>query len=439
MRHLTTIIIGCIILTAKAQTMTLKECVERGLACNLSLDNTRIEKEKGSLGVSQNKAKLLPTIIGFAQTTDYLKCPVNVTTGTLLGSDFPDNPTWQAIRSMKYNTQAGIQFTMPLYNQTILAAIDVARTVENIGQLKYEKAVEELTLQLARIYYLAQASLEQLQLTDDNIVRMTELYAITEALYNQGMVMDVDLERVRIDLTMLKTERTGQHTLHEQQLNMLRFLMDMNEDEALEVEAHFQTLSGETCISGDGVSGELPELRIAAKQKELAEKSIKSTKAAYLPSLSFTGYVGGVGYNEKLSLNTGHWYGNCFVGISLRVPIFEANSRKLKIRQQRLDAQQAAISLTLLQKQLDKQYADAALQQMRNLEILQAQTECLRQAAEMCSITEEQYKEGIASMTALLQDEMQLRTAQSAYVQANCQYRLAELEMSRLKGKILKI
>ena len=228
MKHLCTFIV-CYILTSvcHGQEMTLQECIKVGIANNLSLSNARIDINKGQTVVSQNRSRLMPVINGIFQFTDYLKSPVNVTTGTLLGSDFPENPTWQTIKSTQYNANAGIQLSMPLYNQTILAAIDVARTVEKINSLSYEKAVEDLTMQISKVYYMAQASLEQERLTNENILRMEELCDITEALYQQGVVMEVDLNRVRINLKNLKTQHDQSRTLHSQQLNMLKFLMDM--------------------------------------------------------------------------------------------------------------------------------------------------------------------------------------------------------------------
>lgn len=423
-------------ISGRGQTKTLAECIDIGIANNLSVGNARIGMSKGRTGVSQSRARLLPTVQGVAQFTDYLKSPVNVTTGTLLGNDFPDDPTWQTIKSTKYNTNAGIQLTLPIYNQTLLAAIDVARTVESIYSLSYEKAVDDLTMQISKVYYMAQTSKEHLRLTDLNISRMEELCKITEALYAEGVVMEVDLSRVRINCRMLQTERQTAHTLHQQQLNMLRYLMDLPIGEALDVTPMEETLEMHHV---GGASYQLPEMRLANKQQELIDRRIKSVRAGYLPSLSLTGYAGGLGYNEKFHQFADNWFGNCFVGVSLRIPLFEANQRKLQIRQYKYDAEQAANNMQLMRRQIDKGYADALLQMERNMEIARTQKECRRQAETVYGVTEEQYKEGVASMTSLLQDDMQLRSAQSAYIQAICQCKLAKLELMRLEGKILKI
>lgn len=443
MKHLCTFIICCILTSVcHGQEMTLQECIKTGIANNLSLANARIGIDKGRTGVSQNRSRLLPVINGIFQFTDYLKSPVNVTTGTLLGSDFPEDPTWQTIKSMQYNANAGIQLSMPLYNQTILAAIDVAKTVEKINSLSYEKAVEDLTMQISKVYYMAQASMEQERLTNENILRMEELCAITEALYQQGVVMEVDLNRVRINLKSLKTQHDQSHTLHSQQLNMLRFLMDMAPETSLEVTHMAESMEP---LPATGVNEELPELLLSVHQKTLAEQRIKTVKAGYLPTLSLTGYAGALGYQEKFhhffhtSAATDNWFGNCYIGLSIKIPLFEANSKKLQIKQYRYDMQQAANRMELIRKQLDENYANALLQLNHNMEVFRTQSESRCQAEEVYNVTEEQYKEGVASMTALLQDEMQLRTAQTACVQALCQCRLAQLDLLKLSGNLSQL
>lgn len=101
--------------------------------------------------------------------------------------------------------------------------------------------------------------------------------------------------------------------------------------------------------------------------------------------------------------------------------------------------QQAANRMELMRKQLDENYANALLQLNHNMEVFRTQSESRCQAEEVYNVTEEQYKEGVAPMTALLQDEMQLRTAQTACVQALCQCRLARLDLLKLSGNLSQL
>lgn len=422
--------------------MTLAECIETGINRNLTLANARIEIHKGRTGVQQSRSRLLPVIQGMFQLTDNLQDPVNVTTGTLLGTDFPEHPTWQAIKSMPYNARAGVQFAMPLYDQTLLAAREVARTVEQLNSLAYEQAVEELTVQISRVYYLAQASQEQVRLTEENMARMEELCDITAALFSQGVVKEVDLERVRISLQNLKAQRDQSVTQHGCRLNLLRYLMDWPPEEPLDVTVQGEELGLMPLV---GFCEAQPEWHMAQKQQTLAEQRLRTVKAGYLPSVALTGYAGTMGYREKF----GHffhshsprdrWFGNSYIALTVKVPLFEANARKLQIRQHRDEARQAANRAEQVKKQLRKGYDDALMQLNCHVEAYRTQTENRRQAEKVYDVTAEQYKEGVASMTDLLQDEMQLRTVQSACVQALCQCRLAQLDLLKLSGRLTQL
>lgn len=421
------------------QTMALKDCIRQGIANNLSLTNARIEIKKGNTGVTQNRARLLPVINGVFQFTDYLASPVNVTTGTLLGNDFPEDPTWQTIRSMQYNVNTGIMLNMPLYNQAIFADVDVARTVERLGELSYDKAVEDLTVQIGKVYYLAQSSLEQSILTEENIARMEELCAITGAMYEQGIVLEVDLDRAKINLQNLHTLKGNFSMQYAMQINMLRFLMDLSPDMPLEVERMGNDIEP---ISSSGVSDALPELQQAIIRKDIAERKIRAVKAGYLPTLSLTGYAGALGYQEKFShfFHTGdasrNWFGNCFIGFNISIPIFDAGAKKFKIRQLRYEAEQQQNRTELLRDRMIRDYSDALLRIDHNIEVYRSQAQSYRQAQNVYNVTEEQYREGVASMISILQDEMQLRESQAACVLAHCQFNLARLDLLRLSGNL---
>lgn len=144
--------------SGQQRVYSLKECVETGIRNNLSLKNSRLSVLKSKTALTKERSRLLPVLSADFQITDYLMKPANVTTGTLLGNDFPDDPAWQKIQSMQYAMTAGIRLGIPLYNQTILSAVNVARTMQELSNLSYEKAVEDLTVQISNVYYLAQTS-----------------------------------------------------------------------------------------------------------------------------------------------------------------------------------------------------------------------------------------------------------------------------------------
>ena len=72
--------------------LSLKACIETGIRNNLTLENTRVDVLKSQTALTQSRSRLLPVLAADFQMMDYLMKPANVTTDTLLGTDFADEP-----------------------------------------------------------------------------------------------------------------------------------------------------------------------------------------------------------------------------------------------------------------------------------------------------------------------------------------------------------
>ena len=57
-------------------------------------------------------------------------------------------------------------------------------------------------------------------------------------------------------------------------------------------------------------------------------------------------------------------------------------------------------------------------------------------AEDVYTVTIDRYREGITSMTEVLQDEMQMSDAQNNYISAHYNYRVTNLMMLKLTGQI---
>lgn len=427
-------------LTAQTTERGLKECIRMGIERNLGLKNARIAIEAGRTTVSQARANLLPQVNGTLQAGDYLKRPVNVTTSTLLGADFPDTPTWGKVRSMPLTAQGAIQVGVPLYNATIYAAINAAKVVESLNRTAYEKARLDLAVQIAHVYFMAQATLENRYLLAENIERMDSLCRITEALYHSGVVLEIDYTRVDINRKNLIAQRDQVVMLYGQQMNLLRFLLNLDATEPIDVVRMPQDI---TKLPIGGLNEQLPELQLIDQKLSLLDKQIRQTQAGYLPSVTLAGQVGYMGFQERFGDffkgSESNWFGNAYVGLNVSIPLFDANKRKLQIRQYRHEQEQTRNNRRLQHAQLQEQHNNAVLQIAQTERMFMTQRENLRQSTDVYGVTEIKYKEGVSSMTELLQDEMRLREAQGNLVSAHYQFNKSQVDLLRLSGNLDEI
>lgn len=423
--------------TAGAQTKSLSECINIGIERNLQLRNSRTDINKGETQIKQSRAMLLPQVNGSLQLTDNLADPVQVSGGTLLNMDFPDPLTWQKVHSTQYGSQAMLQAQMPIYNQSILAAIEAAKAVRQLYALSYDKAVETLTVQIAKTYFAAQACKEQQLLLGEDVKRMTELSNITKALFEQGVILETDYTRIKINITNLQTQQAQYKMVYDQQLNTLRFLLDYSAADPIDVERMEATLRH---LPSKGISSGLPDQLLLDAQRTLTEKQIKLTRAGYLPSVGLFGQTGYVGYQEKFGdfFKKFHnrQFGMATLGVKVTIPIFDARDKELRIRQYNYDAEKIKTNRQLLDASLSKDYLNASLQLTQNEQIFTTQSQNHKQAQDVYDLTALRYKEGVSSMTELLQDDMRLISSEQDMVNAHLQYNLALIDYLRLEDNL---
>lgn len=415
------------------EILTLENCLRLGIENNLSLEGKRKEIQKSKYGVSENRAKLLPQINGYAGFNDNFDPPVSVTDGSSYG--VPYNVT----QTLQYAANAGLDLQMPLYNQTVYTAISVARIVDEMNRLSYEKAREDLIMQISKMYYLGQVTAEQIALIKTNITRLEELKNISEAFYDNGMAMEVDLKRVNINLENLKVQYDNAQAMMTQQLNMLKYVIDYPaEKEIALVPVNTNNI---TTAALTGMSENLYELQLLQSQVQLAERQKKMVTNGYIPSLSLTGSWRYSAYTDKAyhwfhSGPSNYWYRSYGVGLTLRVPIFDGLDKRFKKQKALVDIQMTKLRQEDTRKNLQTQYLNATNDLMNNQRNFKKQKDNYLLAEDVYAVTTDRYREGIASMTEVLQDEMRMSEAQNNYISAHYNYRVANLLLLKLTGQI---
>ena len=415
------------------RTLTLEECLRIGIENNLSLAGSRNELRKAKHLLSENRAKLLPQVSAVAGFNDNFNPPVSVTDGSASGN--PYNVT----KTLQYNASAGLQLQMPLYNQTVYTAIDIARTMNELNRLSYEKAREDLMLQISKMYYLGQNTVEQLGLIQENRVRLQELRDITQAFFDNGMAMEVDVKRVNINLENLQVQYDNAKSMLVQQLNLLKYVMDYPAEE----EIALTPVNPEQVesVSLTGLRSDLYELQLLESQKKLAGQQKELIRQGYLPSLSLTGSWMYSAYTDKArhwfhSGPSNHWYPSSGLGLTLRVPIFDGLDKRARIRKARIDEENARLNYENMRKNMQTQYLNATNDLMNNQRNFQKQKDNYLLAEEVYQVTTDRYREGIASMTEVLQDEMRMSEAQNNYLSAHYNYQVANLTLLKLTGQL---
>lgn len=421
--------------------LSVHDCVQIAIKNNISIRKARFEKTKSEYKVTESRSSLLPQVSVSADFRNDLKMPVTMIPGDFVGQAGEYIPLTMGV---KYNASTSITVNQVLYNQTRLAELKLAKKNEFLSRLSIQQANENLTQEVIKLYFLAQTTAEQKQIIKGNIIRTERMANITKIQVENGIKKQVDYDRISVALENLRTQFDNTEALHQQQLNMVKYLLEMPLEQqiALTDSVSMPLLDHNPTIISD--FSEHIDVQILNQEKDIARLKQKAIKSEYLPTLSFTGQFAYQGSREHFKdyFNSGpmnKWYNSSYIGINLSIPIFDGFNRKSRLNQAKIDYQVSDMTFNNTKKQYNINYKNAINDFYNNKNNVQRQIQNIALAHKVYTETSLRYKEGMATMSDILQDEISLSDAQVSYLNALYNFKEAELAIMMLSGEIKKI
>lgn len=413
---------------------TLQQCIEYGLTNNPGMLKSQLETDKDSYRRMEARSSYLPQVNGSVQVINNLQLQTSILPGEIIGQ--PGELV--AVQfGTRYNVVGGLGVTQTLYDQAQIYNMQIAKQNGNIAQLNLEKTKEQLIYDISTVYYGAQVSLTQKQLVADNLGKIDTLLKVTSVQFENGFAKKIDVDKLVVSQTNLQTELATSESNYQQQLLLLKYYMGMPLDASISVPAiAIDEKPGTRLVNTETLN--TTDVNILQAQRELYDLNLRQVRAGYIPTLNanFNFAYQLQQNNFRIFSDDANWFPNSYVGITLNVPIFDGLSKYARTSQ---------LELQIKQSELDEQYLTESLKMQRNnaqnkltinIGTLENQQRNIQLAEEVFETTKAQYIGGIASMADLVNAESSLKEAQSNYLQALVQVKLAELELIRSTGNI---
>jgi outer membrane protein TolC len=161
--------------------------------------------------------------------------------------------------------------------------------------------------------------------------------------------------------------------------------------------------------------------------------------AGYVPSLSAFGNFNYQAFRRNFDFFdvSKPWYSSSAIGLALNVPVFDGLRKRALAQQSSLRTRQVENQAGKLQESitLDVENANARLANARATLVAQRENRAI--AEQVYNQSQLQYKEGVATLSDLLNSETELRNAQNNYINALVQLKLAALELKKAGGNLL--
>ena len=260
-------------------------------------------------------------------------------------------------------------------------------------------------------------------------------------MQKEGFVEKIDLDRLRVQINNLKTEKRKVSQLVALNVDLLKFQMGMDPDvelvliDALQPNDLKKALQDTAAIYDPAKRSEYKLLKQRIYLQTLNQKRYRSD---YYPKL-----YGSVNYRWQTFTNTfdshfdrDSWFGVSNAGLSLRWTIFDGLATKAKIQKAKIDEMRYKSQLENFERSMKLEIRQANTSLRNAMLELENQERNLKLAKEVFRVSNLKYQEGLGSNLEVVDAQSSLNQAQINYTDAMIQAYIATVDLDRAQGNL---
>lgn len=413
--------------------MSLSECVSYALENHPNIKVAQLQVNDAEWRVKENTATALPQISGGLSYQYFIQRPG--IPASALGFGTGDQ---KVVFSAVHSLSPSITINQLFFSNSYRIATKAAEYYRDYVNDQLAVAKQTVRNQVVDAYLPALLISENVAIFDKNIGNLEKLFSDTKAINKAGFAEQLDVDRLDLSLSTLRSERGNLVRQQEIVVNALKFVMGMPVKNPVALSDNLDKLLAEYASADVASEPNLmnrPEYVQLLKGRELATLQVDLNRKPWMPTVAGfvqyqPGWQGGFG-------NQTAWFfvPSAVAGLSINVPIWDGGGAKARreravIQVQTIDAQKQLLenAIALEVENARKQYANAA-------ERVTSQQKNLALAQRIYDTTQTKYKAGIGSSFEVTQAESGLYTAQQSLMQAQYDVLTARAAIRKALGQ----
>jgi outer membrane protein len=422
---------------------TLKDCIDYAMQNNITLQQSRLQKQSATEDRKQSHAALFPSLSASTnQSVGYRPWlssgMTTVTNGTV---NTKVNKTY-------YNGTYGINASWTVWNgnqnrnQVKLNEVSEEQAELNIAETanSIQEKIAQLYVQILYMNEAIKVSKESLETSKKNEARGKE-------------IMEVG-RMSKADLAQLTAQRaTDEYNIVEAESNLanyilqLKQLLEITSEEPFDIE--IPAYSDEQALAEIPSLGSVyehaltyrPEIRNSELGLKSSDLQMKIAKAGHLPTISMTS---GVATNTG-SMSSNEWGHqmktnlDASLGASVSIPIFDNRKTKTAINKAKIQHEQALLDIQDKQKQLYSTIEGYWLDANTNQQKFKAAQSTVASEQASFDLLTEQFNVGLKNIVELLMGKDKLLNAQQNRLQSKYMTILNQQLLRFYKGEDMNL
>src|SRR5690606_37756357 len=228
--------------------LNLREAVKYALANNEEIKKAILDEESAEYQIKETKGSGLPQLNATGQLNAFPALATQLLPGELAGQPGTMIPVQFGT---KYSATGGLELQQLIFNKSFFVGLEAANTTRDLYRLLSEMSEEQVIYNVSAAYLLLLQTKEQFNTVEANFKRLEQLEEILKLQFENDVVTKVQVNRVIVNKTNLENQRQSLMAIYEQQLNALKFFMNMPMEEEIAIDDSTTVLDFATPIEED--------------------------------------------------------------------------------------------------------------------------------------------------------------------------------------------
>lgn len=418
------------------ESLTLKESIAYGLKHNRSITIYNNNKLQAQQKAREALSTYLPQVNVNAGLDDNLKLPVTVIPAGTFG---PGTPAQRVSFGTQYNSTHSVQLDQPIFNQAAITGLKARKPNIDLAQLNDELNQQNIIYNIANAYYKIIITQKQLELLEDNKNRMEKTLAIAQLRAKEGVAKKIDIKQVQVNLNNTESQISVAQNSYELALNTLKFHLGKDLAEQVLLSDTSRWLNPAAVMTAQAPAFDYKrtiDYKLNQTQLTLLDINRKNIRDGRYPTLNFYARYGANGFGNDIGKAYSELYDFAVIGLKFSWNVFGGFRRDAQYKMANIDYLNAEENLKLKEEQQILTYQNAGLAFTRAQNTIITNKANMDLASEVYANVATQHKEGIATLTELLNAENSYQQAQNNYIQSLLDFYLAEIELKKANGTL---
>ncbi|MCB0735464.1 MAG: TolC family protein [Flavobacteriales bacterium] len=440
--------------SAQTQKMTLSQAVDYALSHSAQAQNANLDIKNSEQEVKSIVSTGLPQVngsfnfthnvqIASMQLPDFISPAVY---GVLINEGLLPQDRFRA--GMPQTVQFGapssltgmVNLNQLVFDGTYFLGLKAAKQYVLLSEFLRDNTHASVSEQTQKAFFGALIAEQNVGLVDQSLINIRKTYEETLALQKAGFAEQLDVDRLKLSMTQLETQSLNLKLQRDVLMKILKVTIGMDVNAPLELEGDLANYLKVAPTATKADIQNRPEYQVLQQQLIMDSMNIKRYKVGYLPSLTLNAsYQQNSFASEAEFKGLGKtWNPGTSYGFNLSIPIFDGLYKQAKLSQAKIQLEQDQNTFRQTANSLLFQAEQSKLNLQMQERTLATQKQSRDLALTIYETTLKKFNEGVATSFELVKADSDKTAAEIDYHNAIYQRLLAQIELDKSLGNLIK-